>query len=61
MIRTGIAVSMELQGWTGCSQLKKSTAFPTTTASMNMAIPIGSFSRISMSSMETDTAMEALP
>ena len=60
-IRTGTAVSSERQGGTGWSQLKKSTAFPTTTASMNMAMPMGSFIRMSRIKMVTETAMEALP
>ena len=42
-------------------QLKKSTALPTTTASMNMAMPMGSFSSMSITSMVNDTAMDAVP
>ena len=52
---------MEVQGGTRWVQLKKSTALPTTMASMNMAMPMGSRSRMSISSIVQDTAMEAVP
>ena len=42
-------------------QLKKSTDFPTTTASMNMAMPMGSFSSMSISSIAREIATEAVP
>ena len=45
----------------GSSQLKKSTALPTTTASINMAMPMGSFRRTSMIRIVIDTAIDALP
>ena len=60
-IITGMAERSDWHGATGWSQLKKSTDLPTTTASMNMAMPMGSRSSTSMSRMVRDTAMEALP
>ena len=54
-------VSREVHLGTGWSQLKKSTDLPTTKASMNMAMPTGSFMRMSMVRMVRDTAMEAVP
>ena len=61
IISTDIEVSIELQGGTIRIQLKKSTDFPTTTASMNIAIPIGSFNRISMTRIVIETAIDAVP
>ena len=56
-----IPAGREAAGGTAWMALKKSTDLPTTTASMNMATPMGSRSRISMSRMVRDTAMEAVP
>ena len=58
---TGIPAQRELRAGTALIRLKKSTDFPTTKASMNMAMPMGSLSSMSISSMVQDTAMEAVP
>ena len=54
-------VSREVHLGTGWSQLKKSTDLPTTKASMNMAMPMGSLMSTSMPRMVSDTVTEAVP
>ena len=61
MIMTGMPIQTDWSLGTGWIQLKKSTAFPTTVASMNMAIPIGSFKRISIRRISRETATAAFP
>ena len=61
VLNLGLSRSLGILYGTASIQLKKSTALPTTTASMNMAIPMGSLSRISITRMVRDTAMDALP
>ena len=61
MIMTGIPDTSDCRAGTALIRLKKSTDLPTTIASMNIAMPMGSFKAISMSSMVHETAMEALP
>ncbi len=57
-IITGIPVFKEPHFGTAFILLKKSTALPTTKASMNMASPIGSFKAISISRIAYETAIE---
>ena len=58
---SGIDVQRVVQGGIGSIHMKKSTAFPTTIASMNIAMPTGSFIRMSMSRIVIETAMDAVP
>ena len=58
---TGTPTKGERQAGTTCRRLKRSTALPTTIASMNMAMPIGSRISTSMARMVSDTQIEAVP
>ena len=58
---TGTPTRGERQGGTTFRRLKKSTALPTTSASMNMAMPIGSRRRTSIARTVKDTQIEAVP